>query len=131
MQSKGTKTIIMILVVLAVMFYAYTSFFSGGDTGNIVSSDQSGQNNPGVEIIAMLDRLKALKLDGKLLQSDQFKTLNDETHQIVDEPVGRNNPFAPIGRDGYFVSTVVSGNPTTTKATTTPPKAGSVKTTSQ
>lgn len=48
--------------------------------------------------VDMLSRLSALKLDRALFDSELFKTLQDFGIEVVQEPKGRTNPFAPIGQ---------------------------------
>jgi hypothetical protein len=57
-------------------------------------------------------------LNDSIFNSPQFASLRDETTQVNQEPVGRNNPFAPIGHDNGFVPT--ADVTSTTKVTTNP-----------
>lgn len=129
MQSKGSKSMIMILAVFAAMFFGYMSFFNGGDQaateeGAALEAEQSGA---GQEVIAVLNRLEGIRMDSALFSTKEFRSLVDQTVVVVDQPVGRNNPFAPVGRDGSFSP---STNAVTAAGTTTAPQAprsGSVR----
>ena len=69
----------------------------------------------GGDLIALLLELKSIKLDTAILQNPTFLTLQDFSVTLIPEPVGRVNPFAPLG-DNAPRNTPVS---TTTTATTT------------
>jgi len=47
-------------------------------------------------IIPTLLALRAVKLDGTIFSAPAFTRLNDNSTDIVSEPVGRTNPFAPL-----------------------------------
>lgn len=49
------------------------------------------------EIIGTLLSLRAVTLSGSIFQNPAFLTLQDFGTTIVPEPVGRENPFAPLG----------------------------------
>lgn len=58
-------------------------------TGAIGGGDQ--------EIIGTLLSLRAVTLSGSIFEEPAFLTLQDFGTTIVLEPVGRENPFAPLG----------------------------------
>jgi hypothetical protein len=66
---------------------------SAGPT--ILSADGSGAG-PGQEVVDTLRQLDAVKLDGAIFSQKTFAALKDFSTQIVPEPVGRPNPFAPL-----------------------------------
>lgn len=49
------------------------------------------------EIIGTLLALRAVTLSGTVFSDPAFLTLDDHGTPIVPEPVGRQNPFAPLG----------------------------------
>ena len=49
------------------------------------------------EILTLLGDLNSLVLDGSIFNSNAFKSLQDFSLPVEDEPKGRTNPFAPIG----------------------------------
>jgi len=49
------------------------------------------------EIIGTLLALRAVTLSGSIFTDPSFLTLQDFGTPIVAEPVGRENPFAPLG----------------------------------
>ena len=48
------------------------------------------------DIVATLLTLRAVKLDGTIFADPAFMALRDFSTQIIPEPAGRPNPFAPI-----------------------------------
>lgn len=57
-------------------------------------SEGSAKADPG--IVATLLTLRAVKLDGTIFSGTEFGRLKDFSTEIVSEPVGRTNPFAPL-----------------------------------
>lgn len=60
-----------------------------GSTASAQGSDQ--------EIIGTLLALRAVTLSGSVFADPSFMTLEDHGTTIIPEPVGRQNPFAPLG----------------------------------
>ncbi len=54
--------------------------------------------DPKTKVVEMLGRLSELKLERGFFDSPLFKTLQDFGIEVVVEPKGRPNPFAPIGQ---------------------------------
>ena len=51
----------------------------------------------GREIVVLLNELQNINLDGSILDDPVFQSLIDFEQEVRAEPVGRNNPFDPIG----------------------------------
>lgn len=62
---------------------------SGSGSPTEASADQ--------ELVATLLTLRAVTLSGTIFQDPAFMSLRDFGTKIVAEPVGRSNPFAPLG----------------------------------
>lgn len=58
------------------------------------------EDNADQQLIASLLALRSVSLSGTILQDPAFQSLRDFGTAIVAEPVGRSNPFAPLGRSG-------------------------------
>lgn len=54
--------------------------------------------DPKAKVVEMLARLSSLKLDRAFFDSALFRSLQDFGVDVVAEPKGRPNPFAPIGQ---------------------------------
>ena len=62
----------------------------------------------GRDIVNLLNELQTLNLEAGFLSDPAFKQLVDYRQSIFPEPVGRNNPFSPVGSDGAYQGTPVS-----------------------
>jgi hypothetical protein len=87
----------VIVVLCAVIFYVMSSsapaapiLTSSGTTGS-PSTDSSDQ-----QLVSTLLALRAVTLSGTIFQDPAFISLVDFSTPIVPEPVGRDNPFAPL-----------------------------------
>ncbi len=58
----------------------------------------AAKENPKTKVVEMLSRLSSLKLERSFFDSPLFRTLQDFGIEVVVEPKGRPNPFAPIGQ---------------------------------
>lgn len=101
-MPKINKNIILIVALVLVAIGGYFIFTGGDDAtdtqplvGVQVGSASSGM---GQEIVIELNRLRALQsINGDLFVNPAFASLRDFTQTVVPQPIGRNNPFAPIG----------------------------------
>jgi hypothetical protein len=99
-----------IFVLLSVGYYVLFGTTSAPTTG---VSRISGSAIPGggaslitaenaqieEELISELLKLRSIKLDNRIFTSPAFQSLEDFGHELVPEPVGRPNPFAPVEED--------------------------------
>lgn len=86
------------LVILAV-FIAIGVWFgltSSTPSGELLSTENVIDNGPEQELVSTLLALRAVKLDAAIFSDPAFMSLKDFSTQIVPEPVGRPNPFAPV-----------------------------------
>lgn len=73
-----------------------------GDSGNAVPEGLVTEtfSTPEAEadrdLVATLLQLRAVKLEGSIFSDPLFQSLRDFGSEIVPEPVGRENPFAPL-----------------------------------
>jgi hypothetical protein len=86
-----------IVVLCALFFYFMSSstpsapiLTSSAPTGS-PSADSSDQ-----ELVSTLLALRAVTLSGTIFQDPAFISLIDFSTPIIPEPVGRDNPFAPL-----------------------------------
>lgn len=78
----------------------YGIFFGGGgsDEALVVSDETVAQQDAvGAELLSLLTSLRGLTLDGTIFESNLFQGLTDFGQELLPQPVGRPNPFAPIG----------------------------------
>jgi len=116
------KKIIIILIVLVIVFLVI-SFIRGGSAENddelLVSSNINSENQAQLvsnEIITALNQIQTLNLSKDIFEDKVFQSLVDRSEEIPGEPIGKTNPFSPIGRQ----------NVQNRRATTTPPTNNSI-----
>ncbi len=99
-MSSLLKNTLFALALALILWLGYTVFFSKDDpsltAGNALVSSQAARDTQ--EFLTRLQQLRNIQLDRTIFSDDRFRSFVDHRQDIVDEPVGRANPFAPIGR---------------------------------
>lgn len=97
---KKYQNIFIIVALVVIAFVGYTLFFAEEGTDASLTVEQAGevQTEVGQELIGLLLELRSIQLDASLFSDDRFQSLQDFGQEIVSEPVGRPNPFAPLGQ---------------------------------
>ena len=91
-QNKG---ILLLGVVIIGTVFAYNSFFSVVTTpGDIAPSAAS----VGADLIKVADNLSRAMLSRELFSTSGYRSLADFSKPLELEPLGRANPFAPLGQ---------------------------------
>ncbi len=85
---------ISILVALGVWYGLSAAPSSTSDLVTTSVAESDGPADSG--LVATLLTLRAVKLDGTILSDPAFTSLKDFSTEIVPEPIGRDNPFAPL-----------------------------------
>ena len=137
MMSK-IKLIVIVVILLAAGFFAYSYFFvSNKDTSTNLkdvsksgasadvtsttasSSKEISQND---QYVKQLIALRAISFNFDLFSDDAYKILHAANTDIAPEEKGRHNPFAPLeAGDGDFLSgTTTTGAGFQITSTTTP-----------
>lgn len=122
------KNIIIVIVIIVLGLVAY-SFLKSSPTAETLLATTQRQDSAqvlGDEISSAINQINSLKLDRAVLDDSVVQHLIDHSKPIVPEPVGRNNPFAPIGQnEGDSASSTINSNikintASSTKGTTLP-----------
>ncbi len=112
------KKIILTIVILILAFFLYSSFFGkeSSDGELLTSSNQQPTANQvvGTEIVSALNQIESLKLSRDIFEDPVFQSLIDRSEPLPEEPVGKLNPFSPIG------SAVIRQNTSATSSNTLP-----------
>lgn len=100
-QTSSIIKIATVVIVIAVIgFFGYNylngSSSSSGDISIVPNSDTSAV---GAQVLSALNQLNRLNLDAGIFSNPTFKSLKDFSRPLPTEPVGRINPFSPIGID--------------------------------
>lgn len=94
---KQYQAAIGIVAVIIAAFIAYSIYFARPEVPALTeSSVVEAQSLVNQELIALLLTLRGIKLDPSLFDDVRFKSLKDFGQDLVSEPVGRPNPFAPL-----------------------------------
>lgn len=94
---QRNQTVIIFLVIVGGLFFAYQYFFSAPQESALnVTNVQAAGSEADQELIALLLELKGIRLDNAIFSDTTFQSLTDFSKELVAEPIGRINPFAPI-----------------------------------
>ncbi len=100
-MTKNVKIIVAIsigiVVVVAGYFYMTSGSAPSSDQGVVAVSSDDIQNQIGKQLLSTLDNIKGITLDKDFVESPLFLSLQDFSIPISPQPVGRTNPFAPVG----------------------------------
>ena len=91
---KQYSTAIWFIVIVAVLYGGYVFFFAES-TEPVVEATEA-VDTPDQDLVALLFELKNIRLDNTLFEDPLFKSLTDFGQDLVAEPIGRPNPFAPL-----------------------------------
>lgn len=91
---KDNKNIIVGLIIFAIAFFVYNAFLRSD--GSLLLSAPS-TTGTGAALLKMSEDLKQTDLSQELFSSPGFVRLADFTVPVPDLPLGRPNPFSPIG----------------------------------
>lgn len=93
------KNLLSIGVTVVVAVAAALVFsFSGNDGAVLESTQESGLGSPvSRELLVVLGDLRTVTLTDTLFADPAFENLVDFGVAIPLQPVGRRNPFAPLG----------------------------------
>lgn len=113
-MTPKLKKIIFTLIGLGILFILYAIFLKpdptadslvtgGSRTAGAVTSQEA--RLLGSQISQALLKIEQITLDRRIFDNAIFTSLEDRSQAIIDEPVGRTNPFAPLGDTSVNVST--------------------------
>ncbi|MES2623271.1 MAG: hypothetical protein V4576_02565 [Patescibacteria group bacterium] len=142
------KNILFTIIALIIIFFGYWYFFlskksdpvAGDNTGLSVTANSSDASSPTTnaydkEFVANLQTVRYIDLNPTILTSAAYKamTFPEKPFEVdYNIPVGRRNPFLPIGVDARESASansqvqdtpVIDSVPNTVIDTTTPPAA--------
>ncbi|HEY0011183.1 MAG TPA: hypothetical protein VGB97_04760 [Candidatus Paceibacterota bacterium] len=95
-SRKNILTFLAAAIVLAGGFYYF--FFIAAPSEDTVLSDGAPASEAEVSFIALVGKLDPIEFDTRILSDPRFMTLVDIRTEVVAEPVGRTDPFGPLGR---------------------------------
>ncbi|MEY4440912.1 MAG: hypothetical protein RLY49_538 [Candidatus Parcubacteria bacterium] len=128
-MTPKLKKIILLLIIAIALFVVYAVFIKKGPEVDSLINNGTGSTSGDAQVIGnqisqALTRIDQLKLDKTIFTNILYRSLVDRSEPISEEPIGRSNPFAPIGD-------VSSVNSTTRNASSTVPAVKSATSTPQ
>jgi hypothetical protein len=93
------KNWIIIGGILILVFIVYSMFFTKKDENDVLKTSvaKTSAEIVGSEILNALNQIESLELDRSIFSSPIYQSLKDRSQAIPPEPVGKTNPFDPIG----------------------------------
>ncbi len=97
-NMKGFLKTTFTLILLAVIALGVNELIlAQEDPGSLVSEREAGvTSSTEREILSLLLELRSISLSSDIFQSAVFRSLRDFGVTLAPQPVGRDNPFAPI-----------------------------------
>ncbi len=97
-MNRNTILSISILVIVAIAVFVYMQSSSTATSQSEVSVVSDSKSSPDAQyVLTILSKMKEVKLEDPIFNTDAFKNLVDNTVTFSPEDVGRSNPFAPLG----------------------------------
>ena len=136
-MTPKLKKIIIVIVGLGILFVLYAVFLKPDPKAETLVSGREGVAGSlaskdaqiiGSQISQALLNIEQITLKRALFENPLFTSLKDRSEPIVDEPIGRSNPFAPLGdtsvnsgsRTSLNLSATSTASTTRSTATSTP-----------
>ncbi|HEV3244875.1 MAG TPA: hypothetical protein VG102_00790 [Candidatus Paceibacterota bacterium] len=88
-------SLVVLIVIIAAAWWGFTGV-SGPSSVVTSSGTLTATSSQDAQIVSTLLQLQAVSLSGTILNDPDFLALQDFTTQIVTEPIGRPDPFAPL-----------------------------------
>ncbi|MEK7510750.1 MAG: hypothetical protein AAB582_00740 [Patescibacteria group bacterium] len=96
LHISRTVAIGIILAIVVIAAIAYTLMNDGTDETITVSDPATTESE--ANFITLASELDSIAFDASVLSDPRFTSLVNINTAITPEPVGRSNPFSPIGR---------------------------------
>ncbi len=90
------QTVIAFIAVVIVVYGGYQFFFAT-PSEPVVQVSQAPGSGVDQDLVALLFELRGIRLETTIFSDSVFMSLQDFGKELVSEPIGRNNPFAPLG----------------------------------
>lgn len=98
MEMLKHNKIVIIVLALLVGTGAWYGLSGNSGTGSLLVTEDfttpAGESDK--DLVATLLQLRSVSLEGTIFSDPSFQSLQDFGSQIIPEPVGRPNPFAPL-----------------------------------
>jgi hypothetical protein len=105
MSLISQHKIISGIVLLLLIFAAWWEFTGNSSSQPVLTTSGIATSTQDAQLVSTLLQLQAVSLNGTILSDPGFLSLQDFTTQVVSEPLGRPNPFAPISAGALVTGT--------------------------
>lgn len=98
-MSNTAKNLIVILALITVAFAGYFMFMQqSATTLRFSTNDQVLQNmlTNSQLFIERRQQLEQVTLDTEFFDDDRFRSLRSFDRQVIEQPIGRTDPFATV-----------------------------------
>jgi|JI10StandDraft_1071094.scaffolds.fasta_scaffold30699_2 hypothetical protein len=103
--------VVFILIVILVKVVGGKKDSGGSLTSSAEDVDTSllgeGQSEVADEFLNTLLNLNTITLEGSVFSDPRFTSLVDYTVALTPQPLGRSNPFLPVGSTSVTTTTIV------------------------
>ncbi len=105
---QNNKNIIITIIIFVIGFYVFKYF---KNTTSPTESLDTSVVSAGKDVVDLSNSIKTATLNNSLFSIPAYKALQDFSTEIMSQPMGRTNPFSPIGSES--VQQVVTPAPST------------------
>ncbi len=96
-MSSLIRNILFACGLALILWFGYKYLKGSDDVVSVESVKATTVAREAQELLTKLRQVEAIKISGALFEDPKFISLIDFRKQIVNEPIGRENPFLPIG----------------------------------
>ncbi len=99
MQILKENKIIIIIIAIIIAILIWYGMSKGKSADNPLTSSSMSSSQKSVDdrdLLQLLTDMRNIRLDGHIFESTAYLSLQDFSRNIVPEPVGRQDPFAPV-----------------------------------
>ncbi len=100
---KENKKIIIIILFVLGFLYIYMSS-SGDSTTSTTTITVTNVDTGEREMLELLTNMKSIRLDSSLFKDATYINLQDFSREVIPEPIGREDPFAPLENTSVQIS---------------------------
>jgi len=96
MSILTNKIVLLVVAGIVIAGVVWYSFMRAPST-SLLQTQDVGTNPVDGDVVTILLQLRSVSLSGTIFSDPAFMSLQDFGSEIMPEPVGRANPFAPLG----------------------------------
>jgi hypothetical protein len=104
-SPKSRKNLVIGIVVVAILaggawWYFYQNGAPSVSTSSLIPSSSPGNPEAGAvgsQVLTVLNSVSSISIDASFFTSAAYQSLVDYSVSVPPQPVGRSNPFAPVG----------------------------------